>query len=140
MGTVQRLLVHLCTSMLLLSVLPSAQAGCLHYEPTKVLIRGKLVRQTHPGPPNFESIANGDKAETGYYLQPGKPLCTQARPDDEASDHRNQRLIQLVLNDAQYSQLQPLLGQTVRLRGTLFESFTGHHHTAVLMTVLSVEP
>lgn len=117
----------------------AAQAGCLHYEPTKVVIRGTLIRQTYPGPPNFESVANGDAPETGYYLKLAKALCTEARPDEEASSYTNQRLIQLALSPEQYAQMKPRLGQTVHVRGTLFESMTGHHHTSVLMNVLSFE-
>lgn len=139
MPSVQRIIYLIGLGLLGLSSQIPSQAACLHYEPTKVLIRGTLEQRTFPGPPNFESIEKGDAAETGYYLKPGKPVCTQARPDEKLSSYQNQRLIQLVLSHEQYQQLQPQLGQTVRLKGSLFESSTGHHHTPVLMTVLSLE-
>lgn len=127
------------TCLISLLALGAAQAACLHYEPTQVRISGTLVRQTFPGPPNFASVARGDTAETGYYLKTVKPLCTTAHPYEEASSYQNQHLVQLVLSTGQYRQLRPKLGQMVNLKGTLFDSSTGHHHTSVLMTVLSFD-
>jgi hypothetical protein len=129
----------LVASVLACCVAGHATAACLHYEPKPVTVNGIVVKKTYPGPPNFEDVAQGDAPETGYYLQLIKPLCTQASEDEEASSHAGVQWLQLVLSPAQYAQLQPRLGKAVRLRGTLFEGATGHHHTQVLLTVTRVE-
>lgn len=112
-----------------------AAPQCLHYEPSVVALSGTLVRKTFPGPPNFESVENGDRAETGYYLQLNPGICTRAAGNDDAGDHDGIKEIQLVLSGAQYDALRPKLGARVTLTGSLFEAHSGHHHTPVLLMV-----
>lgn len=125
--------------LLLIATLIADAAGaaqqCLTYEPTVVTLSGTLVRKTFPGPPNFESVENGDRAETGYYLQLAPSICTQAATDDDAGDHDGVKEIQLVLSGPQYDALRPKLGARVTLTGSLFEAHSGHHHTPVLLMV-----
>jgi len=97
------------------------------------------VRKTFPGPPNYESIQEGDEPETGFYLEVSAGLCTVASPDSMNNDNgafSDVRLVQLVLDAAGYSHLRPQLGRQVTLRGTLFAHFTGHHHAPLLLWVL----
>lgn len=112
----------------------NVSATCLEYWPVTSTVTGRLQRMTFPGRPNFESIESGDEAETGFYLTPAKPLCTLqgAEPNLEAPA-KNVRLVQLLLDQAQYDQLRPLLGHTVVLRGTLTSAHTGHHHAPLLL-------
>jgi hypothetical protein len=117
-----------------------APVACLHYEPTQVVLSGTLVERTYPGPPNYESVAQGDAAETGYYLRLRKPVCTQAREEDEASSHARVEWLQVVVMDkTHFAQLRPRLGKVVRLHGSLFEASTGHHHTDVLLTLKQID-
>lgn len=110
-------------------------ANCLKYEPAVVDVAGLLHRATFPGKPNFESVAEGDEPETGFYLTLKQPLCTQGDGGPDAQAHDAVTEIQLVLTQAQYARLRPELGQQVQLRGQLFSSFTGHHHADVLLRV-----
>ena len=110
-------------------------ANCLRYAPTVVEVSGLLHRATFPGKPNFESIAGGDEPETGFYLTPKQPICTQGDDGPDRQAHAAVTEIQLVLTQAQYARLRPQLGQQVQLRGQLFSSFTGHHHADVLLRV-----
>lgn len=110
-------------------------ADCLKYEPAVVSLSGELHRATFPGRPNFESIANGDEPETGFYLTLKEPLCTQADTVGEQEAHQNVREVQLVLTEQQYAQWRPQLGRQVTLQGGLFAAFTGHHHAPVLLRV-----
>ena len=72
---------------------------CLESNVT-VTVTGTLERRTYPGPPNYESVAPGDLAETGFYLVLGRPICTT---DDElAGPQSDVRLVQLVLDQASY--------------------------------------
>lgn len=110
-------------------------AECLRYEPDVVALAGLLHRATFPGKPNFESIANGDEPETGFYLTLKQPICTQQDSGPDRQGHESVKEVQLVLTAELYKSLRPKIGQQVELRGQLFSSFTGHHHTDVLLRV-----
>ena len=126
--------VKASTSALLLVIVAQARADCLPYEPATVTLAGKLERKTFPGRPNYESVAKGDEAETGYYLVLRSGICTVASSySPEAEAKKNIRLIQIVLDKDGYTKLRPDLGRTVRLRGQLFAEHTGHHHAPLLL-------
>ena len=116
-----------------------ARATCLDYRDT-VELEGALRRETYPGPPNYESIAEGDEEQTGYYLHLNEAICARSSgPDvDDASEVPQDSVlrVQLVLDSAGYARLQPELGRAVALRGTLFSAYTGHHHAPLLLDVL----
>ena len=115
-----------------------ASAACLDYRDTVELV-GTLRRETHPGPPNYESIADGDEEETGFYLHLRTPICARsASPeleDASAAAQDSVARVQLVLDSAGYARLRPELGGAVSLRGTIFSSHTGHHHAPLLLDV-----
>lgn len=114
----------------------SHAAACLPYEPAEVFLHGELVRKTFPGPPNFESVADGDEAETGFYLRLAAPVCTlDGKEDSDNVAQKDIRMVQLVLDKKGYAHWRPKLGKTVTVKGTLFSPFTGHHHAGLLMTV-----
>ena len=111
--------------------------ACLRYEPDTVAITGILVRKTFPGPPNYESIAKGDKPETGFYLELARPICTVASADSEINQSvSGVHLVQLVLDQAGYDRLRPGLGHVINVRGKLFAEFTAHHHAPLLLDVI----
>lgn len=111
-----------------------ADPSCLPYGDT-VQVRGTVLRETHPGRPNFESVAAGDRAEVGFYLHLEEPVCTRARavdvPDEMSTDSVTR--VQLVLGPDGYSELRAKLGTRVVMRGILFSAFTGHHHAPLLL-------
>jgi hypothetical protein len=122
--------------ILLSSTALSQSSDCLSYEPTEVRIVGKVVRESFPGPPNFENIQEGDKPEGYWILKPDKPVCVVAGPDDELNETElDVRTIQLVLSDKQYKIYRNLLNKRIIVTGTLSHGHTGHHHTAVLLKV-----
>jgi len=110
--------------------------GCLTYVPDTVSLKGTLRRHTFPGPPNYESIKDGDEPETGFYLHLGQPVCTIGKDEVDVAA-RGVRFVQLVLDSTGYGGLRPLLGRQVTLRGTLFHAISGHHHAPLLLTVLT---
>ncbi|MET3117109.1 hypothetical protein AAKU64_001322 [Undibacterium sp. GrIS 1.8] len=112
-----------------------AATDCLSYEPVKVKLAGKLHRATFPGAPNFESIKDGDTAETGFYLTLTHAICTVTTPGSEQTAFASVKEIQLVLNQSQYKKLRPKLGTQIQLSGSLFSAISGHHHTDVLLQV-----
>jgi len=94
----------------------------MKYEPETVAVIGKLHRETFPGRPNFESVANGDEAETGFYLSLESPICTKDGNGADQVPFESVREIQLVLNEKQYALLRPKLGTKVMLQGQLFST------------------
>jgi len=122
-------------------VAPEEQAidtriGCLNYAET-VSLHGELVRETHPGRPNYTSIKEGDEEETGFYLHLDAPVCTYERwkdvPDERAMDSVVR--VQLILDSAGYVFWRPKLGRKVNVLGWLVASYTGHHHAPLLLYV-----
>lgn len=104
---------------------------CLKYEPTIVMLSGKLERRTYPGSPNYENIKKGDEPETGFYLLLKNPICTLG--DEESDPKQNVSLVQLVLDKKDYDKLRPYLGKVIKLKGSLFAAITGHHHAPILL-------
>ncbi|BBP82675.1 hypothetical protein PHLH8_23170 [Pseudomonas sp. Pc102] len=107
---------------------------CQEFEPATARLEGKLERQTHPGPPNFESIENGDEARTGFYLVLAEPACVKGNDyETDMGAEQDVRLVQLVLDEAGYKKLEPHLGQQVTLAGHLFSAETAFHYAPLLM-------
>jgi hypothetical protein len=114
-----------------------AAPDCLNYEPAEVVLRGTLERATFPGPPNYRSVLDGDAAEEAWFLHLDQARCVEASPSDE-SNTAQPRVFQIQLvasgpgGGARYEQV---MGQPVEATGTLFGAHTGHHRSAVLLTV-----
>jgi len=116
-------------------------SGCRSYEPAVVALHGTLIRKTFAGPPNYNDIHKGDKAETTWLLDLDSPICVNqdtAEPDLNPSQ-RNVRRVQLVLDQRTYERYKALLGRRVVATGSLFGAHTAHHHTPVLLTVSNLE-
>ena len=114
---------------------------CLSYEPATVTLEGKITRRAFAGPPNYESIKEGDTPETYWILRLTKPICVNAdenMPGGEEPE-KNVYNIQLLLSDEQYARYKGLLGKRVAVSGRLFHAITGHHHTNVLLTAIGVQ-
>ena len=116
-------------------------AGCLSYEPAVVTLNGILIRETFPGPPNYESVPQGDKPETYWLLDLARPVCVnedKGEPDLNPMQKAVRR-VQLVLDPKAYERHKGLFGKRVVATGTLFGAFTAHHHSPVLLTVRTLE-
>jgi hypothetical protein len=110
----------------------SITTQCLEYEPKVVSLSGVIVQETHPGPPNFESVANGDEPRTIWVLKLNNAICVLASDDVNVKED-NEIEIQLVMNAEQYKRYRSLLGQKVAASGTLFHAITGYHHKRLLL-------
>jgi hypothetical protein len=111
--------------------------SCLRYEPDVVRVSGTLARHTYYGAPGFGEDPKHDQKEVGFYLDLAAPVCMAPGSDDVDVARSGIRRVQLVLDEAGYARLRPLLGKRVTLRGTLFAAITGHHHTPVLLRVVT---
>jgi hypothetical protein len=108
--------------------------ACLTYRPDTTRITGRLTRRSFFGAPGFGEDPQHDSREIGFYLALNAPICTTRGNDNEAVT--NVRLVQLVLDSADYARLRPDVGKTVTLRGTLFQAFTAHHHAPLVLDVV----
>jgi hypothetical protein len=116
-----------------------AEAACLSYAgPAE--ISGTLIARTVPGPPNYESVRKGDRAERIWLVRLDHPACVDADPKgdgiNEAAD--DLREIQLVLGKEAYDRYRDLLNRHVAARGTLIGAHTGHHRTPVLIEIATM--
>lgn len=118
---------------------PAAENPCLKYEPDVVELHGTVKRVVFPGPPNYESVKNGDEPEPYWVLFLPKEICVQGDPKDEFNSETERNVKSLQLMDVDYQKDRSLLGESVIVKGTLMHSFTGHHHTPVLVQVKSIK-
>lgn len=125
-----------------MSLSANATNQVVSFEPTQVTLKGDIIMLTFPGPPNFESIKQGDKLEKGPYLILSKPidvqLTTSQKSRQEADEsQKNVKLIQLVVfNTSDWQRIKQ--GNKVVVTGTLFSAITGHHHARVLLKVKKI--
>ncbi|WP_448951603.1 DUF4431 domain-containing protein [Labrys neptuniae] len=109
----------------------TAWADCLTYgSPTT--LTGTLISKVFPGPPNYESVAEGDSPETAYLLKLDRPTCVAAGHTESGEEAvASVDEIQLVrIKGATRN-----MGKHIMVIGDLFPGLTGHHHTAVLLDV-----
>ena len=121
----------------------TAEPRCLSYEPQATTIQGRLVRRAYPGPPDYTSISSGDQAETYWLVKLPQPACVNEDKSDAdlSPAQSNLTLVQLVFTDpSEYKVYASFVGKQVVAKGTLFGAISGHHHTPVLLTVLSLSP
>ena len=108
----------------------AAQAYCPD-EDQQVTFQGTLIQKTLPGPPNYESIREGDEALTYDYLQLEQPFeCGGDNGEVSVSE------VQLILPDQDriaYSDLAPRLGKEVLVSGKTMFAQSGRHFTPVLL-------
>jgi hypothetical protein len=120
--------------------LPVVAGDCARYEPASVTLCGTIARRTYPGPPNYESVEAGDRPEVCWVLVLPRSLCVAGKEGDEVDvAEEDVREIQLVLDEEQYERYGGLVGKRACATGTLFHAITGHHFTAVLLTVKAIE-
>jgi len=121
-------------SVLLTSAVPAIAGQCLTYA-GEVALSGTLSKHTFPEQPNYESIAEGDKPATYFFVSPVQAFCVAAgsNTDEEPAESRITRVQLVFANGSGYSQLRPYLGKRVECRGTLFHAAFGHHHSPVLL-------
>ena len=129
------------TTLLLLAGFCASARGqkCLEYGPT-VWLTGTLRSHVFPGPPNYESIKQGDRKETAIILTLVAGACTTGN-DPQGFDvpETGVREMQLVVTkDAHWKTIRRLMGKRAIVSGTLFHAHTGHHRTKVLVDVANI--
>ncbi len=114
---------------------PAVHATCLSYG-AEARLHGVLSRHTFPGPPNYDSIANGDRAETYYFITPRTRACVNPGRDEAEPAVAQTGKLQLIFtaqSQSIFKQLSPLLNKHVVCTGTPMHSISGHHHSTILL-------
>jgi hypothetical protein len=113
----------------------------VYYEPKFVELTGVIKTLVFPGPPNFESIKNGDADETGPYLILNSPIDIDLVPaikSDNDEPEKNVKILQIaVANDNDWKKVKE--GNYVTIIGNLYHSFNGHHHARVLFMIKKIK-
>jgi hypothetical protein len=143
MTTKQRLVILLALifAFCCASASAASQRDCLTYEPDLVTLRGRVSLKIFPGRPNYESIKHGDEPEGAWILHLAKPVCVKSDGKGEFNAAVGKVTnLHLVLRGKQFSEMKRLRRKgPITFTGTLFHSFTGHHHAEVLMEVKSMK-
>ena len=126
--------------LVLLVVLLAAGDTCHHYAPAPAALTGRLIRRTLPGPPNYQSIARGDRPEAVDLLILDAPICTIADYNGPNTDSfKGQDTVQVRRAEATWRDVARLTGRHVTVTGTLAEWALGKDHTPVLIDPASVQ-
>ena len=131
----RRALLCFVTALVLLRTeLASAQdSDWLHYDPEVVTLRGKVTTIVKYGPPGYGESPKIDDREVPIILVLPLPV----RVVDTVT---NLTHIQLVFAKSEFSNsYRNYIGKEVIIKGKLFEAFTGHHFTPVLLEVETVK-
>ncbi|GAB6844109.1 hypothetical protein JCM2811A_31110 [Methylorubrum rhodinum] len=113
---------------------------CLLYA-NRIGLAGRLIRRTYPGPPNYESVARGDRPETVLVLALTKPACmAEDKTDRDGTSPAIARIteVQLAATTRDLGGIKP--GRALRVTGQAFAAHTGHHHTPIILGDVRVEP
>ena len=115
-----------------LGVLPLpaiAASQCVEYGTAS--LAGTLVRQTYPGPPDYESVTKGDEPQIIWILQLDVRTCAYSE-STYAIGHA-EREVQLVLDAKQYAQYRKFLGKQLIVTGELLRGGARHEKRLVLV-------
>jgi hypothetical protein len=113
-------------------------AKYVRYEPEIDTIVGVIQRQTFPGPPNYESIKNGDEAERYWILNLDEPVSIKGI-DEIDIDEKDAKRVQLILTSEQYNKYRKWMLKRVRVIGLFTHAITGHHKTSLLIKANDIQ-
>lgn len=103
-----------------------------------VTVSGKITKEMRYGPSNYGESPETDKKEHFYFLNLSKPIdATKYLTEKLDSSYKHITKMQLISYD-NFAGFDSLPNKDVCLKGTLFLSHTGHHHTPVLMEVIQI--
>ncbi len=129
--------------ILTMSLSMSSFAECLQ-DGQDVIFAGTVSRETFPGPPNYESIDDGDIPEIYWILTIHTPQCVIAESMESGALYevaKSTTRFQLVFEDASiYESQKNIVENSAVVEGQLFAGYSGHHHTEALVSVKSIRP
>ncbi len=111
-----------------------SSAQCLDYEPEVVRLSGVLTSEVHPGPPDFESIEDGDQPETIWVIDLDAPICVRESGEINSAE-ANVESVQFLQSEDQYGRNQRHRGRKVEITGSLSHAISAQHRRALLIDV-----
>ena len=116
--------------------------SCYHYTPASVSLTGRLIQRTLPGPPNYQSIARGDRPQVVDLLILDAPICTIADYKDSPNTDafQGQDTVQVRRVESTWREVRRLSGRRVIVTGTLAEWALGPDRTPVVIDPTEVRP
>jgi hypothetical protein len=93
-------------------------------------LSGMLVCKVFPGPPNYDSVEDGDYPEEGWILK----LDSKSKDVLAANHSIDMDEIEIEVEGPFEEGLQRYIGHKVVCRGILRDAENAHHHTQLLLT------
>jgi hypothetical protein len=114
--------------------------NCYNYEPDKVILCGKIVKQVFPSSPNYDSLNKSDKKDTCWILTLKKYICIAGKKDNDIDVfEKDIKNVQLIFLENSFNKYHKMLNQKVLVSGSLTHQISGHHHTKILFIVNSID-
>ena len=112
-----------------------------YFEPNTSTVKGRLIARLHYGAPNYGEEPETDEKEYPFILLLDSPIEVIERDDASMNRSISHVLeVQLVLmNEDDLILAKQNINKDISVKGSFFSSFTGHHHTDVLMEVEEME-
>ncbi|MFI5234542.1 MAG: hypothetical protein ACHQXA_02420 [Gemmatimonadales bacterium] len=119
--------------------LPAADS-CYHYWPAPVSLTGSVVIRTLPGPPNYTSIAKGDRPQIVTLLVLDAPLCTIGDPahPPNLDSATGQDTVQIRTVEPLSEEIRRRAGHRIAVSGTLSEALIASDRTAVILEPVAI--
>jgi hypothetical protein len=122
--------------LLLFSTISNANNKECTVDSEVCVFTGTLELHTYPGVPNYTDIKKGDEAETNLYLKLDQPILIHFKDWDKneapASEAISLMEIAGEFDERFFKVAKKKNHETIK--GTVFEWFSGHHHTHFLLT------
>jgi hypothetical protein len=101
---------------------------------------GSLETHTYPGEPNYKDINKGDASETHLYLKLNSPIVIHFKDWDKDQAPITEKASLLQIGGDFSNRLFEVARKPnhIVINGTLFESFSGHHHTHFLIDPVKI--
>jgi len=132
-------LLFLSILLLFPLVVHGKNQGCFQYEETEVTLTGKVFQEVYAGPPNYESIKEGDMPFTATILKLDDPVCVIAKPDDEMNEtvydekeiHINFSGKSNIVNARK--NFKGIIDKKVVVTGSFYSRHTGYHRRRTVL-------
>jgi hypothetical protein len=118
--------------VLLFFCLPAQASQCMSYSNT-VTLNGTLSRKMFPGPPNYQSIAGGDREEYFFFLTLASPICVSPGQDSMERGVSRAKILQLIFVGGGIPSRRGQPGNDVTCTGKIWPRETAHHHSRILL-------
>ncbi len=121
-------------------------ASIQSFEPS-ITLRGKLRLKLFPGPPEYGSIKEGDRADYVWIVELDEPsfLLALNAPENELSldlasilKREDAHDLILCLDEKLERTCEEFKDQDVIVRGILFHAHTAHHYTPLLIALKDI--